>query len=318
MKQIGFKSLVTVILLATTAVVFTGAEPTKSNLIEGELTPVVITGSNISTEQWEIKTSAGKIPEGWEPFGCDYNDKQDPFLLRRKTDNWNDKQQWEIKTSSGKIPVGWEPFGYDSNDEQDPFLLRRRTSDKWDYEAYLKENTGIAKALKSGKITKEKVIAGMKLRAEEKAPTEEDQKWEVQTSTGKFKGIFGLGNLEFDAGWEPFGYDSNDEQDPFLLRRRTSSKWDGKQKWKVKTSSGKFNRAQKTVEFEIGWEPFAYDSNDEFDPFLLRRRTTDKWDGKQKWEIKTSSGRRIPAGWKPFAYDSNDKFDPFLLRRRIK
>ena len=45
--------------------------------------------------------------------------------------------------------------------------------------------------------------------------------------------------------------------------------------------------------------------------------TTDKWDGKQRWEIKTSSGT-IPEGWEPFAYDSNDEFDPFLLRRRIK
>ena len=45
--------------------------------------------------------------------------------------------------------------------------------------------------------------------------------------------------------------------------------------------------------------------------------TTDKWDGKQRWEIKTSSGK-IPEGWEPFAYDSNDEFDPFLLRRRIK
>ena len=45
--------------------------------------------------------------------------------------------------------------------------------------------------------------------------------------------------------------------------------------------------------------------------------TTDKWDGKQRWEIKTSSGK-IPEGWEPFSYDSNDEFDPFLLRRRIK
>ena len=45
--------------------------------------------------------------------------------------------------------------------------------------------------------------------------------------------------------------------------------------------------------------------------------TTDKWDGKQRWEIKTSSGK-IPEGWEPFAYDSNDELDPFLLRRRIK
>ena len=43
----------------------------------------------------------------------------------------------------------------------------------------------------------------------------------------------------------------------------------------------------------------------------------DKAAGKQKWEIKTSSGQ-IPTGWEPFAYDSNDKFDPILLRRRIR
>ena len=49
--------------------------------------------------------------------------------------------------------------------------------DDWEakYEAYLKENPGIAKAVKSGKIAKEKVIAGMKLRAGGKAPTEEEQ-----------------------------------------------------------------------------------------------------------------------------------------------
>ena len=45
--------------------------------------------------------------------------------------------------------------------------------------------------------------------------------------------------------------------------------------------------------------------------------TTDKWDGKQRWEIKTSTPK-IPEGWEPFAYDSNDEFDPFILRRRIK
>jgi len=88
----------------------------------------------------------------------------------------------------------------------------------------------------------------------------------------------------------------------------TTDNWDGKQKWEIKTSSGKIPQ---------GWEPYAYDSNDEQDPFLLRRRTTDNWDGKQKWEIKTSSGK-IPQGWEPYAYDSNDEFDPFLLRRRIK
>ena len=34
---------------------------------------------------WEIKTSNGlNIPEGWELFGYDNNDEQDPFLLRRQ------------------------------------------------------------------------------------------------------------------------------------------------------------------------------------------------------------------------------------------
>jgi hypothetical protein len=45
------------------------------------------------------------------------------------------------------------------------------------------------------------------------------------------------------------------------------------EKWEIKTSSGKIPE---------GWEPYAYDSNDEFDPFLLRRRTSGNWDGKQK------------------------------------
>ncbi len=80
-----------------------------------------------NTEKWEIKTSSGKIPEGWEPYAYDSNDKFDPFLLRRRTSgNWDAKEMWEIKTSSGKIPEGWEPYAYDSNDKFDPFLLRRR------------------------------------------------------------------------------------------------------------------------------------------------------------------------------------------------
>ena len=67
----------------------------------------------------------------------------------------------------------------------------------------------------------------------------------------------------------------------------TTDNWDGKQKWEIKTSSGKIPE---------GWEPFAYDGNDEIDPFLLRRRTSGNWDGNQKWEIKTSSVK-ITEGW---------------------
>ena len=43
----------------------------------------------------------------------------------------------------------------------------------------------------------------------------------------------------------------------------TSDAAGAKQKWEVKTSSG---------EIPAGWEPFAYDSKDESDPFLIRRR----------------------------------------------
>ena len=55
----------------------------------------------------------------------------------------------------------------------------------------------------------------------------------------------------------------------------------------------------------------AYDSNDEQDPVLLRRRTSGNWDGNQKWEIKISSGK-ITEGWEAICYDSNDEQDPFL------
>ena len=40
--------------------------------------------------------------------------------------------------------------------------------------------------------------------------------------------------------------------------------WDPAQQWEYKTSN--------TKNIPKGWEPFAYDSNDNFDPLLLRRR----------------------------------------------
>ena len=40
--------------------------------------------------------------------------------------------------------------------------------------------------------------------------------------------------------------------------------WDEDQQWEFKTSNGE--------KIPKGWEPFAYDSNDNFDPLLLRRR----------------------------------------------
>jgi len=80
------------------------------------------------------------------------------------------------------------------------------------------------------------------------------------------------------------------------------------EKWRIKTSNGS--------KIPAGWQPFGYDSNDESDPFLLRRSTNGKWDTTQKWEIKTSNGSKISAGWEPFGYDSKDESDPFLIRRR--
>ena len=40
--------------------------------------------------------------------------------------------------------------------------------------------------------------------------------------------------------------------------------WDANQQWEFKTSNGK--------NIPKGWEPFTWDSNDNFDPLLLRRR----------------------------------------------
>jgi len=107
MKQINFKSLVTFVLLGSIALICSASA--KNN-----------------NEKWEIKTSSVNIPLGWEPFSYDSNDQSDPYLFRRKKNNWDNNEKWQIKTSSRKIPLGWEPFGYDSNDKSDPFLLRRR------------------------------------------------------------------------------------------------------------------------------------------------------------------------------------------------
>jgi len=51
------------------------------------------------------------------------------------------------------------------------------TGTDWDarYEAFLKENLGVAQAVESGKINKEKVLAGIKSREGERPPTEEEQ-----------------------------------------------------------------------------------------------------------------------------------------------
>ena len=75
-------------------------------------------------QKWEIKTSSGKIPAGWQPFAFDSFDESDPVLIRRcTTDAAAAKQKWEIKTSSGEIPAGWEPFAYDSKQKLANILI---------------------------------------------------------------------------------------------------------------------------------------------------------------------------------------------------
>ena len=81
------------------------------------------------------------------------------------------------------------------------------------------------------------------------------EKWQIKTSNGS----------KIPAGWQPFGYDSNDKSNPFLLRRSTNGNWDVTQKWEIKTSNGS--------KIPSKWEPFGYDYNDKFDPFLIRHRS---------------------------------------------
>ena len=89
---------------------------------------VVSRGVIISTAaepvKWQTNTSNGKkIPTGWQPFGIDSLDNQDPFLLRRSSAvTWDKNQKWQITTAGLKLSAGWEPFGYDSNDQLDPVL----------------------------------------------------------------------------------------------------------------------------------------------------------------------------------------------------
>jgi hypothetical protein len=96
--------------------------------------------------------------------------------------------------------------------------------------------------------------------------------WQIKTSDGQ----------KIPAGWEPFNFDSFDEQDPYLLRRSSSSEWDKKQSWKIMTAG---------LTIPTGWEPFGYDGNDESDPVLLRQSSSTLWDLKQKWEIKTGGAQ---------------------------
>ena len=60
------------------------------------------------------------------------------------------------------------------------------------------------------------------------------------------------------------GTGASDEKNKSLLKKLEVVSWDTNQQWEFKTSTGK--------NIPKGWEPFAWDSNDNFDPLLLRRR----------------------------------------------
>ena len=71
MKNIDVKSLLIGVLLTST--IFLGIAATGP------------TDKWDSEQKWKIQTSNGfGIPEGWEPFGYDSQDQQDPFLHRRR------------------------------------------------------------------------------------------------------------------------------------------------------------------------------------------------------------------------------------------
>ena len=57
---------------------------------------------------------------------------------------------------------------------------------------------------------------------------------------------------------------SSEVQIALLTEKIEILSWDKNQQWEFKTSN--------TKNIPKGWEPFAYDSNDNFDPLLLRRR----------------------------------------------
>ena len=61
-----------------------------------------------------------------------------------------------------------------------------------------------------------------------------------------------------------FGTGASKKQTKNILNKIDFVPWDSNQQWEFKTSN--------TKNLPKGWEPFAYDSNDNFDPLLLRRR----------------------------------------------
>ena len=60
------------------------------------------------------------------------------------------------------------------------------------------------------------------------------------------------------------GTGASNKSNKDLLKKLEIISWDTNQQWEFKTSNGK--------NIPKGLAPFSYDSNDNFDPLLLRRR----------------------------------------------
>ena len=112
-----------------------------------------------------------------------------------------------------------------------------------------------------------------------------------------------LNGEKIPAGWQPFGIDSFDNQDPFYYAAVLQSLG-------MKIKSGRLLPLAKSF-LPVG-NPLAMTAMINLIRFLLRRSKSAKWDGKQLGNHP--AGIRIPAGW-GFAYDCKDQSDPVLLRR---
>ena len=97
----SFERVMKYILITTiAAVLLVGCGESQQSSPSSETQPAEpdaeVVSSELPTsnnEKWEIKTSSGKIPEGWEPYAYDSNDEFDPFLLRRRTSgNWDNNK----------------------------------------------------------------------------------------------------------------------------------------------------------------------------------------------------------------------------------
>ena len=60
------------------------------------------------------------------------------------------------------------------------------------------------------------------------------------------------------------GISASNKPSKNILNQLEIISWDANQQWEFKTSN--------TKNIPKGWEPFAYDSHDNFDPLLIRRR----------------------------------------------